>query len=134
MPVLWFGGEELKTKIAIPVEDKNGLDSRIAEHFGRAPFYAIVNLDSTKNVERIEIEENTGEHFGGQGHMHDHLLKLKPNAIVTHGMGPRGLIGFQSAGIAVLKAEGSAVRDIVAAYKDGKLKELTEGCHEAHHH
>src|SRR3990172_2107556 len=134
MPDLWFGGEKLKTKIAIPVEDKNGLDARIAEHFGRAPFYAIVNLDSNRNVETIEIEENTGEHFGGQGHMHDHLLRLKPNAIVTHGMGPRGLIGFQSAGIAVLKAEGSAVRDIVAAYKDEKLEELTEGCHEAHHH
>ncbi len=124
----------MSTKIAIPVEDKNGLDSKIAEHFGRAPYYAIVSLDDNKNVKTIEIEDNTGEHFGGHGHMHDNLLRLSPNAIITHGMGPRGLIGFQNAGIAVLKAKGQTVKEVVAAYKDSKLEELTEGCQHAHHH
>src|SRR4030043_1043568 len=117
-----FGGDNVKTKIAIPVEDKNGLDARIADHFGRAPFYAIVSFDDQKSIETVEIEENTGEHFGGHGHMHDNLLNLKPNAIITHGMGPRGLMGFQNAGISVLKAEGTTVKDVIAAYKDDKLQ------------
>lgn len=134
VPNYGLGGDRVKMKIAIPVEDKNGLNAKIAEHFGRAPFYAIVSFDDNKAVENVEIEENTGEHFGGKGHMHDNLLTLKPNAIITYGMGPRGLIGFQNAGIAVLKANGNTVKDIVAAYKDDKLEELTEGCHHAHHH
>jgi len=26
------------------------------------------------------------------------------------------------------------VKDVIAAYNDDKLQELTEGCHHAHHH
>jgi predicted Fe-Mo cluster-binding NifX family protein len=124
----------LKTRIIIPVSDKNGLDAKLAEHFGRAPFYAVLVLDNDKKVESIETMENKGEHFGGQGHMHDHILELKPNAIITYGIGPRGLSGFQDAGIAVLKASTDTVKDVVTAYKSDELEELTEGCHHARHH
>jgi predicted Fe-Mo cluster-binding NifX family protein len=124
----------MKSKIIVPVSDKNGLNARIAEHFGRAPFYAIIELNNDGKVEKIETLENRGEHFGGQGHMHDHILEQEPNAIITYGMGPRGLIGFQEAGIAVLKADGDTVKDVIAFYNDDKLQELTEGCHHAHHH
>lgn len=124
----------MKTRIIIPVSDKNGLDAKLAEHFGRAPFYAVLVLDNDKKVESIETMENKGEHFGGQGHMHDHILELKPNAIITYGIGPRGLSGFQDAGIAVLKASTDTVKDVVTAYKSDELEELTEGCHHARHH
>lgn len=77
---------------------------------------------------------NVSEHVGGSGLTHDHILDLKPNAIVVYGMGPRGLSSFQSAGVAVLKANANTVKEVIAAYKDDKLQELTEGCHHAHHH
>lgn len=124
----------MKITIVVPVSDKNGLHAQIAEHFGRAPFYAIVVLGKDDKVESIEIMENSGEHFGGQGHMHDHLLKLQPNVIITYGIGPRGLIGFQEAGIAVLKANANTVKEVIAGYRSDRLQELTEGCHNAHHH
>jgi predicted Fe-Mo cluster-binding NifX family protein len=124
----------MKTTVIIPVSDNSGLNAKIAEHFGRAPFYAVVALDKDGKVETIETLENKGEHFGGEGHMHDHILKRKPNAIITNGMGPRGLSGFQDAGIAVLKANADTVKDAITAYNDDKLEELTEGCHHARHH
>jgi predicted Fe-Mo cluster-binding NifX family protein len=43
-------------------------------------------------------------------------------------------MAFQSAGIEVLKANGSTVQDVLDAYKHGKLEELSEGCPHAHHH
>jgi predicted Fe-Mo cluster-binding NifX family protein len=128
------GGDTMKTTVIVPVSDNNGLNSKIAEHFGRAPFYAIVALDKDGKVEDVETLENKGEHFAGEGHMHDHILERKPNAIITYGMGPRGLTGFQEAGVAVLKANADTVKDVIAAYNDDKLQELTEGCHHAHHH
>jgi len=124
----------MKTTIIVPVSDDNGLNAKIAEHFGRAPLYAVVALDKDGKVESIETLENKGEHFGGEGHMHDHILERKPNAIITYGMGPRGLTGFQEAGVAVLKANADTVKDVIAAYNNDKLEELTEGCHHAHHH
>ena len=124
----------MKTTIVIPVEDDSGLNARISEHFGRAPFYAVISLDEDKEVEDIKTIKNTGEHFGGVGHMHDNLLKVKPEAVIAYGMGPRGLSGFQEVGTAVLKAKGKTVRDAVAAFNKDELEELTEGCHHAHHH
>jgi predicted Fe-Mo cluster-binding NifX family protein len=72
--------------------------------------------------------------MGGTGHPHENLLALKPNVIIACGMGPGGLQSFQNAGTAVLKAEGSTVKEIVDNFKAGKLKELAGGCEHAHEH
>ena len=124
----------MKTKIVIPTEDESGLNARIAEHFGRAPFYAIVTLNENREVENVSAVKNSGEHFGGEGHMHDSILKLKPSAVITFGMGPRGISGFTASGTKVLKATGETVNDVVLAFKNGELEEITEGCHHAHNH
>ena len=124
----------MKTRIAIPVENQDGLEAPIAEHFGRAPFFAVVDLDEKGKVASIKTEANTGEHHGGTGHPHENLLALKPNVIVACGMGPGGLASFQNAGVNVLKATERTVQEVVAQFKAGKLEKLTGGCEHAHHH
>jgi predicted Fe-Mo cluster-binding NifX family protein len=42
-------------------------------------------------------------------------------------------MSFQSKNVAVLRANSSSVEDLVEAYKQNQLEELTEGCAEAHH-
>jgi predicted Fe-Mo cluster-binding NifX family protein len=123
----------MNTKIAIPVEDEKGLDAKVAEHFGRAPYYAIIEFDKSNKVSNVKTVPNSGEHFGGVGEAHGQLLKLKPNAIIAYGMGPRGLMSFQGAGITVLKANAGKVSELVSAYKGDKLQVLTDGCEHAHH-
>ena len=120
-------------RVVIPVEDESGLNAQIAENFGRAPYFAVVELDDNGNVSSVKTVPNVGEHAGGMGQSHDHIVKLKPNAIIVYGMGPRGLSAFQDAGVAVLRADVNTVTGVVAAYKEDKLQELTEGCHHAHH-
>jgi len=127
------GGGKVRDKIVIPVADESGLNAQLAEHFGRAPYFAIVDLDENGEVSSVRTIPNIGEHAGGVGQTHDHILELKPNAIIVYGMGPRGLIGFQNAGVAVLRAAADTVKDVIAAYRDDKLQELTEGCHHAQH-
>jgi predicted Fe-Mo cluster-binding NifX family protein len=116
------------------VVDESGLNAQLAEHFGRAPYFAVVELDENGEVSNVRTVPNVGEHAGGMGYTHDNILELKPNAIIVYGMGPRGLSTFQSAGVAVLKANANTVKEVITAYKDDKLQELTEGCHHAHHH
>jgi predicted Fe-Mo cluster-binding NifX family protein len=123
----------MTNRIVVPVVSDIGLDSQIAEHFGRAPYFAVVDLDEKGAVSNIKTVPNAGEHCGGQGQAHDNILKLEPNAIVVYGMGPRGLTTFQDAGVAVLRADGKTVREVIAAHNEDRLQELTEGCHEAHH-
>ena len=121
-------------RIVVPTTGQEGLNATLAEHFGRAPYFAVVDLNDNGEVANVKTVPNVGEHAGGMGYTHDHILGLQPNAIIVYGMGPRGLNTFQSAGVAVLRANANTVGEVVTAYKEDKLQELTEGCQHAHHH
>ena len=124
----------METRIVVPTIGQEGLNANLAQHFGRAPYFTAVDLNDKGDVTNVKTVQNVGEHAGGCGQAHDHILELQPNAIVVYGMGPRGLNTFQSAGVAVLKANANTVNKVIAAYKDDKLQELTVGCEHAHHH
>ena len=120
-------------RIVIPVADNSGLNSRLSEHFGRAPYFMVIEINSKGEILSVEAIPNTSEHFGGFGRPPDRILQLKPTAVVTYGMGPRALNIFQQARVAVLRASAATVREVIEAYKRNELEELTEGCREARH-
>ena len=123
----------MAVRIVIPVEDESGLNARLSEHFGRAPYFAVIDLDENGNVLSQKSIPNLSEHFGGTGRPPDRILQLQPNALITYGMGPRALGIFQNARVAVLRANADTVKEIIAAYNRDELVELTEGCHHARH-
>jgi predicted Fe-Mo cluster-binding NifX family protein len=127
------GGERVKERIVIPAEDGNGLDARLSEHFGRAPYFIVVELNEDGSISNVQAVSNESEHFGGSGRPPDRLLQFKPNAVITYGMGPRALSIFQEARVAVLKANADTVKKVVEAYRQDRLEELTEGCRHARH-
>jgi predicted Fe-Mo cluster-binding NifX family protein len=120
-------------RIVIPTEDKSGLEANLAQHFGRAPYYTLVDLDENHKIVGVRTEVNKGEHVGGSGHPHEHLLALKPNIFVVQGMGPGCLSSLQGAGVTVLKATGTTVKEITEQFKEGKLSALAGACEHAHH-
>ena len=124
----------MNVRIVIPVSEEKGVNSRLSQHFGRAPFYAIIDLDESGKVIGSGTIANTSEHFGGVGLPPDRILQLKPKALVTYGLGSKALMIFQNAGVAVLRTEVDTVIEVVNAYNNDELQELTEGCHQAHHH
>jgi predicted Fe-Mo cluster-binding NifX family protein len=121
-------------RIVIPTEDKSGLEANLAQHFGRAPYYTVVDLDNNNQIVGVRTEVNKGEHVGGSGHPHEHLLALKPNIFVVQSMGPGCLSSLQDAGVTVLKATGTTVKEITEQFKEGKLSALAGACEHAHHH
>ncbi len=126
---------EMTKRIMMPVEDEEGLDALVAHHFGRAPYFAIVELDENQQISKVETEPNRSEHMGGApGHSHESFLALKPDVVVAYAMGPGALNTFQDAGITVFKATENTVKGNVESFKEGKLKELVGGCEHAHHH
>ncbi len=123
----------MAVRIVIPVLDESGLNARLSEHFGRAPYFAVIELDENGHIANQRTVPNVGEHFGGSGRRADFILQLKPSAIITYGMGPRGLSIYQSVRVAVLRANANTVREVIVAYNKDELVELTEGCHHARH-
>lgn len=127
------GGEKMNVRIVVPVSDERGIDSQLSEHFGSAPYYAIIDLDDKGHIIGQETISNTSEHFGGVGHPPDRILQLQPKALITYGMGQRALRIFQNAKVAVLRTSANTVRDVVRAYTNNELEELTQGCQHAQH-
>jgi len=119
------------TRILIPTHDLEGTE--VAEHFGRAPYFAVIDLDDNGTAIEMKVHPNTGEHSGGKGHAHSNVQKYQPRAVIVQGMGPRGIMSFQSQNIAVLRANSKSIQEIIQAYHQNVLEELTEGCADAHH-
>lgn len=120
-------------RVVFPVVDAKGVDSRLSGHFGRAPFFSVFDMDDEGKPLNHKTVLNESEHFGGVGFPPDRILQLNPDAVIIYGMGPGALVRFQNARVAVLRANKSIVRDLLSAYTDDGLEELTEGCHHAGH-
>lgn len=127
------GGDKTTDRIVVPVLDERGLNAKLSEHFGRAPYFAVIDIDENGHISNQQTVPNTSEHFGGAGRPPDRILQFKPDALITYGMGPRALGIFQAARVAVLRANASTVRDVITAYNQDELEELTEGCQHARH-
>jgi predicted Fe-Mo cluster-binding NifX family protein len=121
-------------RIVVPVIDEQGLNAQLSQHFGRAPYFSVVDIGDDNQVVNQHTVANESEHFGGVGRPPNRILQLKPAALITYGMGPRALTIFQAARVAVLRTTALTVRDVVNLYNDDVLEELTEGCHHARHH
>ena len=117
-------------RLIFPVDDDSGLKAQICSHFGRTPYFAIIDLDENGQVIKHNTVSSSGEHFC-QGI--SFLLNLKPDIMIAHGMGQRVVQNFQNARIAILRTSASVVKDAIEQYNRGELVELTQGCHHAHH-
>jgi predicted Fe-Mo cluster-binding NifX family protein len=124
----------VNVRLVVPISEEKGIDSQLSQHFGRAPFYTVIDLDEKGQIMGSETIANTSEHFGGVGLPPDRILQLKPDSLVTYGLGSKALKMFQDAGVAVLRTEANNVKEVVNAYKANELQELTHGCHHAQHH
>ena len=118
-------------RIVIPITEDVGLNSRLSEHFGRAPYFMVIEISSEGEILKIEAIPNTSEHFGGFGRPPDRILRLNPTVLITYNIGPRALNMFQQARVTVLTANAPTVREVIEAFKRGQLEELTEGCRKA---
>lgn len=109
------------------------MNAPLAEHFGRAPYFTVVDFDVNGVVSTVKSVPNVSEHVGGSGLAPDHILALKPTAVIVCDMGGRAINIFENAGVLVLRADSNKlVNEVVAAYKENKLQKLSEGCGHVH--
>ncbi len=112
-------------RLLFPVDDESGLNAQICSHFGRTPYFAVIDLDENGQVTKISTVSSSGEHFC-EGI--SFISNLKPDFMVAHGMGQRVIFNLQNAGIRVLRTSANIVNDAVKQYAKGELVDLTEGC------
>jgi predicted Fe-Mo cluster-binding NifX family protein len=116
------------TRILIPLQALNGENSPIAHHFGRAPYFAIVEVDQNKDVTNITAEINNSVPAGGTEDLEGVVLGLKPDYIIANFMGPHIADTFRSVGIKIVQAGGASIKDNLSNYKQDSLKNLAANC------
>ena len=107
-------------RIAISIETNNELESVCAHHFGRCPFFAIVDLEG-RDIKTIQVIENP--FYGGHqpGQVPGFINKQKVNVMLSGGMGGRAIQFFQQFGIEAATGADGTVRQALEKYMGGEL-------------
>jgi len=109
-------------RLCVPVQDNNGLDSQVSLHFGSAPFFLLLDSETTQ----FETLKNNDEHHAhGMCHPVAALNGASVDAVVVGGIGRRAIEGLNSAGIKVFQGTEGSVQDILEAAVNNTLEEMT---------
>jgi predicted Fe-Mo cluster-binding NifX family protein len=109
-------------KIAISCSGKN-LDSQIDPRFGRCQYFIFADPDTMDS----EALENVGlMASGGAGIQAAQFVAQKGvNALITGNLGPNAASALSAAGIKVYLVPGGTVREVIEAFKAGRLQEAS---------
>jgi predicted Fe-Mo cluster-binding NifX family protein len=123
-------------RVAVSADSGNGLDSVVSPHFGRCPYFVLVDVDG-ENITAVESIANPfyGNHQPGQvpGFIHSRGA----NVMLTGGMGMRAIAFFDRYGIEAATGASGRVRYALEQYLDGTLQGAApcrESVQHAHEH
>ncbi len=95
-------------KIIVPTNEDKGLLSKMGAHFGKAPFYTIVEIEN-KEIINVEVVKNQGHANGGCSNAVANILSFNPDALIVVGIGPNPAAGFLNAGLNVFVDKESVI-------------------------
>lgn len=120
-------------RIALACETGFGLDGLLSAHFGRCPFYVLVDVERDKIV-GFQVVDNP--HFPNHqpGVIPQFIHSQKANVMIAGGMGPRAIDFFTQFGIDVATGAQGKVKDVVEAYLRGEIQGVVACEHHGHDH
>jgi len=108
-------------RVAISADNNNGLDSVVSPHFGRCPYYVLVDLDG-QEVQQVGAVENPYYSQHVPGAVPDFIRSQGAHAMLTGGMGGRAIGFFQEYGIEAATGASGTVRYALEEYLGGRLQ------------
>jgi predicted Fe-Mo cluster-binding NifX family protein len=109
-------------KVCFPVAQVDGIESEVYGHFGSAPTFLIVEMDTNK-ITTVNNKEQNHEH--GACNPLKKLNNQQVDAMVVGGIGMGALNILNHSGIKVFQAQAPTVRENIALLKEGNLPEFT---------
>lgn len=128
----------------IAVATGNG--STIFGHFGRSPYFVIIEVEKNRIINR-SLRKNTftghfqrdhhqhknGEHHRGSGdrHMHQSVAEglIDCQVVISHGMGRKAWEDLRARGIEMIVTDETEVEKAVKMYISGELTDKVEKLH-----
>jgi predicted Fe-Mo cluster-binding NifX family protein len=117
-------------RIALACEDNQGLGGQISQHFGRCPYYLIVEVEGLEIV-KTETVNNPYYNSHSPGMVPKFINEQGANVMIAGGMGPRAIDMFTSLGIEAVSGATGNVGNILQAYLRGEISGV-EACQHDH--
>ena len=123
-------------RICIPTIEEKGLDSRVSEHFGRAPFHLVVN---TETMEVVPLRRERECDDSGHGHCLPvrFLLAHGVDLVICREIGRGAFSRLGASNIDVFEAGADTVGAVIEHYsrnKNAMLRPQLCSGHGHHHH
>ena len=107
-------------RIAVSTETDAGLDAPVAGHFGRCPFFTLIDLEG-EQIQAVRVVANPFFPNHEPGQVPGFIRAQNANVMLTSGMGGRAVAFFEQYGIRPVTGAGGTVRQAVAAFLQGQL-------------
>ena len=108
-------------RIAVSAENNQGLDSTVAHHFGRCPYFALVDLEENE-IQDCQIIENPYYAAHQPGQVRGFIREQGADVMLSGGMGGRALQFFSQYGIETGTGAGGTVEETIESYLGGELR------------
>jgi predicted Fe-Mo cluster-binding NifX family protein len=108
-------------RIAVSADDRNGLDSVVSPHFGRCPYFVLVDVDGC-DVRQVQAVENPYYSRHQPGQVPGFISDQDVDVMLTGGMGRRAIGFFEQYGIEAVTGASGSVRHSLERYLGGALE------------
>ena len=117
-------------RIAVSAENSYGLSSRVSPHFGRCPFFVLVDLQPDGTIGHVSTINNPfyGNHAPGQVPAFIHSQGA--NVMLSGGMGASAVSLFDQYGIEAVTGASGTVEQSLEDYLAGRLRGTTACDHQ----
>ena len=107
-------------RIALACEDNQGLDGQMSQHFGRCPYYLIVDVEGDE-IKKTDSVNNPYYNNHVPGMVPQFINEQRANVMIAGGMGPRAIDMFSNLGMEVVTGAIGNVGNILQAYLSGEI-------------
>lgn len=108
-------------KIAFSAESAQDLDSPMSHHFGRCPYFVIVNLDKDNEIKEIQNVPNPFFESHSPGEVPAFISKQDVNVMISGGMGQKAVDFFSQYGVKVATGASETVKISLNKFLSGEL-------------
>jgi len=121
-------------RIAVSADTNQGLESQVAHHFGRCPFFALVEVEDNK-IKSVSVIDNPFYAGHEVGQVPSFINEQKVDVMLSGGMGGRAIQFFSQFDIEPATGAAGTVENAVNSYLEGKIKGASSCAEsEAHGH
>jgi predicted Fe-Mo cluster-binding NifX family protein len=119
-------------RIAISAENNDGLDSQVSHHFGRCPFFVLVDVEGD-TIKRTDVIQNPFASNHQPGMVPGFIHEQGADVMLSGGMGRRAMGFFEQYGIRPATGASGSVGQTLQRYLEGGMNDA-EPCRESVEH